>query len=276
MVQCCVCRKEHCPLLPRQFHSFPRDEERREKWLNSIGCVVTAKQARICSDHFTDDDYYDTGTPVQSRRLKKTAIPSVFMQGVSKNVHKDSTSNIKSENQHNILIKMEHGYTMDMDMNIESTVNIEQQLDVQQSITYIEKDNIRNKTIIAKSINTTDTSRISKQKNTSNIAKIFIRTGKYNLECMRKTDFITNEAWMKFIKYIKYNRYVQKCGVAQKSRTQKKLVTMKSIIQALQSKNLEIHDIINTLKKCYDNIVRVDHQQAADNKPNSPREQANC
>lgn len=61
--------------------SFPQDAERREKWFNSIGYIInTYKHARICSDHFTDDDYYNCGTPVQSKRLKKTAIPSVFTQ----------------------------------------------------------------------------------------------------------------------------------------------------------------------------------------------------
>lgn len=61
--------------------SFPRDIERREKWYNSIGRVITAfKHARICSDHFIDNDFYNCGTPVQSRRLKKTAIPTVFTQ----------------------------------------------------------------------------------------------------------------------------------------------------------------------------------------------------
>lgn len=81
MVQCYICWKEHSPLLPRQFHSFPQDAERREKWFNSIGYVINAyKNARICSDHFTENDYFNSGTPVRSRRLKKTAIPSIFMQ----------------------------------------------------------------------------------------------------------------------------------------------------------------------------------------------------
>lgn len=60
---------------------FPQDVERWEKWFVSIGYVINAyEQAWICSDHFTDDDYYNCGTLVQYRRLKKTAIPSVFMK----------------------------------------------------------------------------------------------------------------------------------------------------------------------------------------------------
>ncbi|EZA49530.1 hypothetical protein X777_12231, partial [Ooceraea biroi] len=60
---------------------FPTNTERREKWFHSIGYTVNAyKNAKICSDHFTEDDYNYTGTSVQSKRLKKTAIPSVLIQ----------------------------------------------------------------------------------------------------------------------------------------------------------------------------------------------------
>lgn len=59
---------------------FPTDIERRQKWFDSIGNAVSNyKTARVCSDHFMQNDYYYTGT-VRSIRLKKTAIPSVFIQ----------------------------------------------------------------------------------------------------------------------------------------------------------------------------------------------------
>ncbi|RLU25500.1 hypothetical protein DMN91_001656 [Ooceraea biroi] len=95
MVNCCICWKEHCSLLPRKCHSFPTNTERREKWFHSIGYTVNAyKNAKICSDHFTEDDYNYTGTSVQSKRLKKTAIPSVLIQ---RNIKRDSGSNIQTD-----------------------------------------------------------------------------------------------------------------------------------------------------------------------------------
>lgn len=61
--------------------SFPANAERRQKWFNSIGRNITAyKNATICSDHFTEEDYYYCGTSAHGRRLQKTAIPSVLLQ----------------------------------------------------------------------------------------------------------------------------------------------------------------------------------------------------
>lgn len=70
----------------------------------------------------------------------------------------------------------------------------------------------------------------NRQRNISDIDKVFVKTGKYNVECIRRTEFVTNEAWMKFIKYINYNRYFHKQNMAQKSRMQKKLVTMDTVV----------------------------------------------
>jgi len=68
--------------LMQYIFRFPADTERREKWLHSIGYINLYKNARICSDHFTENDYYtcDILSHKSSRRLKKTAIPSVFTQ----------------------------------------------------------------------------------------------------------------------------------------------------------------------------------------------------
>lgn len=64
----------------------------------------------------------------------------------------------------------------------------------------------------------------------------------------KKTDFVNNEAWLKFLRCMKYNRYLQKRNMAQKSRTPKKLITMVSVIQTLETKNLVIDNIKSALK----------------------------
>jgi hypothetical protein len=53
-----------------------------------------------------------------------------------------------------------------------------------------------------------------------------MKSGKTNIECIRKTDFVNEGAWLKFIKCVKYNRYLHKKSMSQKSRMQKKLLTM--------------------------------------------------
>lgn len=54
----------------------------------------------------------------------------------------------------------------------------------------------------------------------------------------KKTEFVTNQAWIKFVRYVNYNRYLHKLFMTQKSRVQKKMVTMQSVIKTLKSKNL--------------------------------------
>jgi len=67
-------------LVIQYIFRFLADAEKRQKWFNNIGytgySINNYKYARICSDHFTQDDYYDTGIPNEIIRLKKTAIPS--------------------------------------------------------------------------------------------------------------------------------------------------------------------------------------------------------
>ncbi|KAM0733175.1 hypothetical protein ACS0PU_012724 [Formica fusca] len=141
MVKCNICWKEHSVLLSRQFHSFPSDAERREKWFNSIGYTVdTYKNARICSDHFTEDDYYYTGTPIPSRRLKKTAIPSVFTQRSCRRSKKDTRSNIQNNNQDESLIDIEYESTMDIQH--QSAIDVQQSTIDNHDNSTIQHDNL--------------------------------------------------------------------------------------------------------------------------------------
>jgi hypothetical protein len=75
------------------FHSFPKDPEVCSKWLRAIPRkdFQPSKHSRMCSLHFTDDDFVVERTDKQDRRrrknaashlvnryLKKDAVPSVF------------------------------------------------------------------------------------------------------------------------------------------------------------------------------------------------------
>ena len=45
-------------ILMQYIFRFPGNIERREKWFYSIGTINAYEKKRICSDHFTEDDYY--------------------------------------------------------------------------------------------------------------------------------------------------------------------------------------------------------------------------
>ncbi|XP_014482530.1 PREDICTED: uncharacterized protein LOC106748484 [Dinoponera quadriceps] len=225
MGKCYICWKDHSPRNSRQFHSFPQDAEKREKWFNSIGYVINAsKHARICSDHFTENDYYYSSTG--RRRLKKTAMPSVFPASFC-NIEEDSTANTKNDNQNESVIDIKHEHTMD--------IQHQSIKDIQQSTFDTRHDSIDSAeaTLVKKN----DTSKNRKQCSKNDTEKVFVRTGEYNIECMKRTDFVTDQSWMKFLKYVNYNRYLHKLSRIQDSRIQKKIVTMQSIIQKLESKN---------------------------------------
>lgn len=61
-------------------YRIPTDEQMRNKWFSIIGRTVSYKGARVCSDHFTENDFHEMSLYSRIRRLKSTAIPSVFIK----------------------------------------------------------------------------------------------------------------------------------------------------------------------------------------------------
>lgn len=56
--------------------SFPKDDERKQKWLNNIRKESVPKKAIICSDHFDPGSFQElNGYNYSKRRLKPTALP---------------------------------------------------------------------------------------------------------------------------------------------------------------------------------------------------------
>lgn len=79
---CCV---PFCKMSSRfnsviSFHSFPLDEETREKWLRNIRRenFKVSPNTRVCSRHFKSDDLIEPSTPTARRLLKKGAVPTLF------------------------------------------------------------------------------------------------------------------------------------------------------------------------------------------------------
>lgn len=61
------------------IYRIPANEETRNKWFHRIGRIVSYKGARVCSDHFTENDYHDINPYSRIKRLKNTAVPSVIL-----------------------------------------------------------------------------------------------------------------------------------------------------------------------------------------------------
>ncbi|XP_047999956.1 uncharacterized protein LOC125237058 [Leguminivora glycinivorella] len=71
-------------------HAFPKDPKRRKAWEKALRIknFKAKDSSRLCSMHFTSDDYYGqsiyTNYEPKARFLKKTAVPSIFPFNVSR------------------------------------------------------------------------------------------------------------------------------------------------------------------------------------------------
>lgn len=89
------------------FHRFPADKSRRALWIAAVRRDVGADfqvtgNTRVCSKHFEESDFLTTTsvntTPV-NRRLRPTAVPSVFAWSVPKKVRRTLTRVFCTEQQ---------------------------------------------------------------------------------------------------------------------------------------------------------------------------------
>jgi len=81
MVITCIvkgCDNKEKVYSPVMFHRIPNYHKRRKLWLAFLNRnpkipLETLRKWRVCSEHFTQEDYTSTGL-----RLKDTATPTIF------------------------------------------------------------------------------------------------------------------------------------------------------------------------------------------------------
>ncbi|XP_011306072.1 THAP domain-containing protein 1-like [Fopius arisanus] len=83
--QCCIkdCKSEWWPGTELSFHSFPKREESRKKWLEAIppGKLrsTNLNYSSVCSKHFNESCFSDCiNTKTLRNSLKKDAVPTLF------------------------------------------------------------------------------------------------------------------------------------------------------------------------------------------------------
>ncbi|KYN07862.1 THAP domain-containing protein 9, partial [Cyphomyrmex costatus] len=64
------------------IYSFPKDKDRRSKWLQAINMNQVLPSAQLCSNHFKSSDYQETLYGLR-KRLKNTAIPEITSQKIN-------------------------------------------------------------------------------------------------------------------------------------------------------------------------------------------------
>lgn len=78
MSVCCACKKRKLLGSTIVFHVFPRDRKLSAKWCKAVGLTGPPGQSsRVCSEHFTEQDYTKSYVGVsKGRLLLPTAVPT--------------------------------------------------------------------------------------------------------------------------------------------------------------------------------------------------------
>ncbi|XP_070158642.1 uncharacterized protein [Polyergus mexicanus] len=239
----------------------------KNKWFSIIGRTVSYKGARVCSDHFTENDFHKVNLYSRIRRLKNTAIPSVYIKQNSKDKKKESStlqetnmnvSEIESQNDSEIESQNEKDAIYDNTKNCEEN-------DTRNDIESIKSENMEQKSIPVLNIteNLVNASLNSEKKinimsvnnqkdnfvnnnsisgkrklpsstlGNSKIKKIFVHMSKYNIECFRKIDFSSDKKWSAFLRYIAYNRHQNKILAQKNRRLEKKMYILQDMLEEL-------------------------------------------
>ncbi|XP_025195419.1 uncharacterized protein LOC112594690 [Melanaphis sacchari] len=66
---CVVCKKLYIKGSEKSFHSFPKNENRKQLWLKACNIKLYLPSYKICNDHFLPENYLPSGY------LKKNAVP---------------------------------------------------------------------------------------------------------------------------------------------------------------------------------------------------------
>ncbi|XP_011172795.1 uncharacterized protein LOC105205203 [Solenopsis invicta] len=258
---CCICSKENNPLEPhRSFHRIPANEEMKKKWLHIIGRTVSYKGARVCSDHFTENDYNDINPYSRVKRLKNTAVPSVIVQK-KENVKRKSLpfqktavnlytdAEIISQNEKNAVYLSENLEVDDSETKHSESTNNELVLTQDTSENFIiflnsEKeinvaciDNQKIDVNFETNINDTNKERkLPSELANSKMRKVLLKFSKHGTVCFTKTDFSSNEKWKKFLKCITYKSRENRIMRRRNKCLQKKILVFQDMLQDLLKK----------------------------------------
>ncbi|XP_025159231.1 uncharacterized protein LOC112589576 isoform X3 [Harpegnathos saltator] len=217
----------------------------QKKWFHVIGRDVFYKGAKICSDHFTKNDYHEMNEYKQNKILRKTAVPLIFAEENCKHVEEDTDTNLSTD----INTNTAENNDIDNERNSENTSK-NSITDTDADIhTHVAED-VNNINIHSNHSNNHIRKRKLSQENfrNSKIKKIFVNTSKHATKCFRKTDFVSDAKWEQFVRYVSYIRNETKNMWQKKHRMQKKVLTYKDLLQDLKSKNFITNNGIHAIK----------------------------
>ncbi|GAB1864054.1 THAP domain-containing protein 9 [Camponotus japonicus] len=197
--KCIICKEEANPISDRSFHMFPKNDLLRKKWIEALNLSTTPnfKTAYICSDHFDAKSFQYSDATRSRRRLCSESVPE------------------KTNFNHFYLLR-----NVGNEPELENVAN-EPELDRHV-------DNLNNDS------NSKKRKRLSTDNN-EQIKKIrFIHN--YKTERISREDFVSNEAWHRFLRYRNFTQSKIAAAQNKSSRKQKKINNINILITKLTEK----------------------------------------
>ncbi|XP_012173335.2 uncharacterized protein LOC100643019 isoform X2 [Bombus terrestris] len=267
--KCMICKTEATPIskAKRSFHMFPKNELIRKKWMDAINLLTTPnfKTSYICSDHFDDKSFHDSDELRSRKRLRPDAVPQrisfkksddtskekdlgsekLFERPVDKDCSKSemvidvSNTCIKATNEQDCLTEEEsNNLTGEKSNSLTGEKSNSLTGEKSNSLTG-EKSNSLTGEKSNSSMNNVPNSG-NERKNSFNKKippkRIRFMTG-FKTEHITREDFVSDEAWNRFLRLVTYERSRMAAAHNRNSRKEKKIKNFKLLIRDLENRD---------------------------------------
>ncbi|XP_043603613.1 uncharacterized protein LOC122576841 [Bombus pyrosoma] len=215
--KCIICKTEATPIskAKRSFHMFPKNELIRKKWMDAINLleIPNFKTACICSDHFDDKSFHDSDELRSRKRLRPEAVPQ------------------------RISFKKSDDTSKEKDLGSEKL--FERPVDKDSSKSEIKVINEQDCSTAGKSNSSVDNVPNSGNRRKHSLIKkipkrIRFMNG-FKTEHITREDFVSDEAWNRFLRLITYERNRMAAAHNRNSRKEKKIKNFKLLIKGLEN-----------------------------------------
>ncbi|XP_071877380.1 uncharacterized protein isoform X2 [Bombus fervidus] len=225
--KCMICKTEATPISEarRSFHMFPKNELLRKKWMAAINLLETPnfKTACICSDHFDEKSFHDTDELRSRKRLRPDAVPQRISFKKS-----DDPSKEKDLGSEELFEKpVDKDYSKSEMVNDLSNTCIKT-INEQDCSTGDKSNSSMNN--VPNSGNRRKNS-FAKQKPTK---RIRFMNG-FKTEHITREDFVSDEAWNRFLRLVAYERNRMAAAHNRNSRKEKKIKNFKLLMKDLEN-----------------------------------------
>lgn len=221
VISCCVCRVEKGSVqdLNFSFHRIPKNENMKLKWWEAIGKKVY-HNAYICSKHFKAEDFKNYQDFNLIRKiLKPSTVPSVDIK--LRSIKLDITENSSSDKD-----------VLTENKNDERFPN--NRLKVDESSISTSLDNPTNKKIVSNKAMLGSTANQTKEKATVDNTSKLLKKQRYQndiLGVVRQEDFISEDAWLKFQKYVDKIKKQYRVSLRKNQRLQHEINYFKDLLK---------------------------------------------